>query len=613
MYSAQNFVTREKRNLFIAIVIVLFAILIGRLYYLQVIQYSKFVNLAEANRVRVVSIPAPRGIIYDRNGEILVDNSSQYNVNVIPYELRSSDKAFELLADILNLTKEEMEKRIEKNYQGPFLPAKIAEDVDFDVVSNIEEHKIELPGVLYFLEPIRSYPTKANLSHIVGYVREISKEDFENTKEQGYSIGDLMGWQGVEREYEQILKGRNGYRYLQVDAYGRIIGEIHHRKEILPEPGNDLYLTVDLGLQTFVESLVKDRKGAVIVMDSKSGEILSLVSKPDYPPGIFSGVIEPELWRNLISDPEQPLYNRSIQGTYPPGSAFKMIAAISALENDIVTTEWSVNCPGQYRLGRRVFKCWKPGGHGLMDMKSALINSCNVYFYNLIRKIDLNVWADYARTLGFGRLTNIDLPGESEGVVPDVEFLDSKYGVNNWTEGYKLNLVIGQGDLLVTPLQMTKYISILANHGEFANPHIGLKYYDRDNNQFIYFSHSTDSIRTISEATWEFIESALFGVVNDKNGTGIAARVEGLNVYGKTGTAQNPHGEPHSWFIGFSRSKESPNLSDSAIAICVLIEHGGAGGAAASSMASEIFSYCKEAGFIKDGENVVRTKNSRIF
>jgi penicillin-binding protein 2 len=608
MYSAQNFVTREKRNLFIAIVIMLFAILIGRLYYLQVLQYSRFVNLAEANRVRVVSVPAPRGIIYDRNGEILVDNSSQYNVNVIPYELRSSDGALELLTDILNLTKEEIEKRIEKNYQGPFLPAKIAEDVDFKVISYIEEHQLELPGVLYFLEPIRSYPTDANLSHIVGYVREISKEDFENVKEKGYSIGDLIGRQGVEKEYEQILKGRNGYRYLQVDAYGRIVGEIHHKKETLPEPGNDLYLTVDLSLQTFVESLIKDKKGAVVVMDSKSGEILSLVSKPDYPPSIFSGVIEPKLWRNLTNDPEHPLYNRATQSTYPPGSAFKMIAAISALENDIVTTEWLVNCPGEYRLGRRVFKCWKSGGHGLMNMKSALINSCNVYFYNLIRKIDIDIWADCASTLGFGSLTNIDLPEESKGVVPDVEFLDSKYGVNNWTEGYKLNLVIGQGDLLVTPLQMTKYISILANHGKFAIPHVGLKHYDRDNNQVVYLSNSSDSIKTISKATWEFIESALFGVVNDKNGTGIAARVKGLNIYGKTGTAQNPHGEPHSWFIGYSRPKGLPKLNDSGITICVLIEHGGSGGGVASSIASEIFNYCKEAGFMIDTENIVKTK-----
>ena len=586
MFNSQNAVSFERRNFLLFIVFAFFAILIGRLYQIQIVQYSRFVGIAEANRIRIVPLEAPRGIVYDRYGRIIADNKSQYNINIIPFEIRSSEETYDILGDFLGLTKDQIQKRVKYNYHGQFSPARVAKDIDFKTLTNLEEHKLDLPGVLYSLEPIRSFPTRANLSHVLGYLREVNKEDLKNIKHFGYRAGDLIGWKGIEREYESILRGMRGYDYLQVDVHGREVGNLQNKKKVLPKPGNDLYLTIDLDLQVYAESIMGDKKGAIIVMDPNNGEILSLVSKPDYSPNLFSGIVESSAWDKLREDTERPLYNRVTQGTYSPGSAFKMVAAMAALENGIVDSNWTVRCRGKYRLGRRVFKCWKERGHGRMNMHDAIANSCNVYFYNLIRKMDIDIWADNAKKFGFGAKTNIDLPEESIGVVPDTKFLDRKYGVGGWSEGNKLNLVIGQGDLLVTPIQMVRFTAALATRGKLVQPHVGLRYYDNELNNFILFSAESDSIEYYSKSTWEFIQHSMYDVVNHRNGTGRAARVRGLKIYGKTGTAQNPHGDSHSWFIGFTKDE------DFSIAVVVLVEHGGSGGAVAAPIARKIFKYC---------------------
>jgi len=394
---------------------------------------------------------------------------------------------------------------------------------------------------------------------VLGYLREIDKEDLRAIKDYGYRSGDLIGWKGVEREYENILRGKRGFDYVQVNVFGQEVGKVRDERSVKARFGNDLYLTIDIGLQEYTEQLLRDKKGAVIVMDAESGEILTMVSKPDYSPSLFSGIIKSDVWNELLNDPDRPLYNRVTQGTYPPGS------------------------------GRRDFKCWKLSGHGRMNLYDAVVNSCNIYFYSLIRKMDLNLWAEYARKFHFGELTGIDLYGESRGTVPDESFLDEKYGKGGWSEGNKLNLVIGQGDLLVTPLQMVRFAGALATHGKLTTPHLGLKYMDRETNRFRRFIMSpADSVEGISASTWEFVEKAMYDVVNSKTGTGRAARVRGLDVYGKTGTAQNPHGESHSWFVGYSKDDERT------LAITVLIEHGGSGGGEAATTARRIFSYCQK-------------------
>lgn len=589
MFYVKNNATSLHRNLLLAIALTLFVILGVRLYQLQVVEHSRFAGIAEANQVRVVSKEAPRGLIYDRNGRIIVDNKSQYNLNIIPYETAKNDSVYSLLSAILGVSEKEIRRRVQKNYRGLFLPARVATDIDFDVLTEIEERRLELPGVLYSLEPIRSFRGPANLSHVLGYLREVDKDDLEMIRDYSYHAGDLIGWNGVEREYENILHGKKGFEYVQVNVYGQVVGKIEDERSVQPQFGNDLYLTVDIGLQAYAEELLEDKKGAAIVMDAESGEILAMVSKPDYSPELFSGIVESDVWNSLLNDPDRPLYNRATQGTYPAGSTFKLVAVFASLEEKILDPESEVFCRGVYRLGRREFKCWKLSGHGRMNLYDAIVNSCNVYFYSLIRKMDLNLWADYARRFQFGELTNVDLYGESQGVVPDDDFLNEKYGVGGWTEGNKLNLVIGQGDLLVTPLQMVRFAGTLATHGKLVTPHLGLKYLDRQSNRFQTFVFTNpDSVRGISASSWEFVERAMYDVVNSKNGTGRAARVRDLDVYGKTGTAQNPHGDSHSWFIGYSK------IDGQILAVTVIIEHGGSGGGEAAVAVRRIIDYCKK-------------------
>lgn len=583
MYISHNSVTNLRKNVLIAFFVLVFLALIGRLYYLQIIKGPSYKGIAEANRIRVVPIEAPRGIIYDRKGQIIADNESQYNINIIPYEFKQTPMADSILSGILGLSSKQINARIRNNWRGQFVPIKIAEDVDFKIVTTIEEHRLDLPGVIYSLEPVRAFPTDIRMSQSLGYVREIAPSDLRRSENQEYKQGDVIGWKGVERQYENILKGNRGYNFIQVDAFGREVGRLEDRSNVPPSPGNDMFLTVDLNLQIYTESLAEGYKAGIVVMDANSGEILSIVSKPDYPPATFSGVVSNNIWYQLRNDPDLPMYNRATQGTYPPGSTFKIVAILTALETQSVDPEWSINCHGQYRLGRRIFKCWEARGHGRMNMHDAIVHSCNVYFYNLIRRLDLNDWANMGKVFKFGTETGCDLYGESAGVMPDVNFLNRKYGENGWTDGNKLNLVIGQGDVLVTPIQMARFSAALATRGKLVWPHVGLKYIDRRTNQTNFFTSKTDSIRSISQPSWEFVETAMNDVVN--GGTGRGARVKGVPVFGKTGTAQNPHGEAHAWFIGYMKEP------DQTIAVAVLVEHGKSGGGIAAQIAGQILNF----------------------
>ncbi|MCK9244748.1 MAG: penicillin-binding transpeptidase domain-containing protein, partial [Candidatus Marinimicrobia bacterium] len=368
MYISHNSISSLRKNFLIVLFTLFFMVLIGRLYFLQIVKGPSYKGIAETNRVRVLPIEAPRGIIYDRKGQIVADNKSQYNVNVIPYELKQAPKADSLLSAILGMTTAQINARIKHNWRGQFIPIKIAEDVDFKVVTSIEEHRLDLPGVIYSLEPVRSFPTRARLSQSLGYVREVAPTDLTRPEFKEYKQGDFVGWKGVERQYETVLRGGRGYNFVQVDAFGREIGRLEGRDNIPPIPGNDLFLTIDLDLQIFAESLVEGHKASIVVLDANNGEILSIVSKPDYPPELFAGVVPNNVWSELLADTSLPMFNRATQGTYPPGSTFKMIAVLTALETKAVDPEWSVRCYGQYRLGRRVFKCWEPRGHGKMAM-----------------------------------------------------------------------------------------------------------------------------------------------------------------------------------------------------------------------------------------------------
>lgn len=582
--SHENTLTPIRYYVLIGITIILFGILLYRIYDLQIRRYSDLSSEAVENMYRQYNVPAPRGIIYDRYNRPLVYNQSNYDLEVYPFEIRQSEHTWDVLSDILNVSAETLKERMEKNMNGYYRPAKIASSLDFKTVSLVQEYQLELSGVTLTSRPTRQYAQGIHAGHLLGYTAEIDKNNIEILSNQGYRPGDLIGVKGVEKSYEKELKGINGTRYVRINAYGMDFGE-DFSKSIPVIPGNDLYMTINMDLQNYVESMVDTLPYSITVLDYTNGEILAMTSQPGFNPAIFSGTVDRDDWMGLLNDPCKPLINRTVQGLYPPGSIFKLIGALAALDEKVISPGRTYHCSGVYRLGRRPYKCWKEGGHGTLDLYGAIENSCNVYFYNLIQEVGLDRWYRYGSKFRIGTLTGIDIPEEKSGIMPDRHYLDEKYGRNGWTVGLLLNMVIGQGDLIVTPIDMARYTCILATRGRIITPHVGRALYDKRKESLRMLSFPADSITGVSAQAWDVIHEGMRRVVAGENGTAKVANIPNLEMYGKTGTAQNPHGEAHGWFIGFAKNKQFP------YAIVVFVENGKSGSGSAAPMARKIFEY----------------------
>lgn len=551
--------------------------LLGRYYVLMIVQHETYAERATSNHIRAVPVAASRGVIFDRRGEILVDNIPSYTISVIPRELKHRPESLRRLAEIMGVSEEEIQRRIAKNRRGAFVPAKVFGRVPFSKISLLEEHRLELIGITYSIEPVRSYMTDLDLSHVLGYTREINRDDLKRLASTlDYQPGDQVGWKGIEKAYERYLHGTRGFRYLEVNALGQEMGEVLERPPIKPLPGKDLVLTIDPHMQASAEWALGDSSGSVLILNYRTGEILAYASKPGYDLELLSGKISESQWQSLISDPKKPLYDRSIQGLYPAGSTLKPIAGVYSLEHFEDARERSYVCNGSYRLGNRNFGCWKAGGHGKVDLHQALEQSCNVYFYNLIQDIGLDEWATLAADFGLGNSSLIDLPEEKYGLVPTTTYMNRKYGENKWTRGNLLNIVVGQGDILVTPLQLAQYAGILAQKGYLTQPHVVREIREKDGKVAEYTGTVPELEVEASDSTWQFIHDAMWAVINAPDGTAKSARQRDWELYGKTGTAQNPHGEDHAWFIGFSLDPARP------WAWAVLVENGGGGGGIAA-------------------------------
>ncbi|MCF7800445.1 MAG: penicillin-binding protein 2 [Candidatus Marinimicrobia bacterium] len=560
------------------ITLILFAILGGRYYWLMIASHQKYAEKATSNHIREVPIEAPRGIIYDRTGRILADNRPSYSVNVIPIEIRRHPETLTLLADVLNTTEEELSKTVKRYQRGMFTAVKIRSKVSIDIISVLQEHNLELIGVTYAIEPTRFYPTDVQLTHVLGYVREIDAEDLKRLDRETYAPGDVVGWKGVEKYYESHLRGERGYRYNVVNAFGQEIGESDWRKPIRPVAGNNLHLSIDADIQRIVEQGMGDSSGVVVILNHANGDVVAMASVPGYDLDVMSSRLEPEVWRKLLTDRRKPLYDRALQGLYPPGSTFKIVAAAYALEHNTVDPEKTVLCRGSYRLGTRSFGCWNPAGHGRVDLETAIEQSCNIYFYHLIQDIGLDPWAGLAGQFGFGRITGIDLPDEKAGIVPDTRYMDREFGVRGWTIGNLLNFVVGQGEVLATPIQMAQYAAIIAQKGTLYKPHL-LKYVTDGEGRMVHtYSNTAHTILQLADTTWKQLHRGMNLVVQSQKGTGRAARQKNWSLYGKTGTSQNPHGEDHAWFIGFSLDPKLP------YSWAILLENGGSGGGKAAPL-----------------------------
>lgn len=557
----------------------IFAILFFRFYHLQIYQHSKYEAKAGNNSVRKISLHAPRGIIYDRNGIPIVDNRQIYDLSVIPFDV-TNQFDYQMVSNRTGVSSNELKEKIAKGKKSfhRFRPIPIKRHIDFETRSHLEENKLSLPGTIFSEFPARTYPVKAKLTHVLGYLRAVTDLTISiPNQELDYKLGDVFGFSGIERMYESILRGRDGTEFRLVDIYGIDHGVYQDNPGQQPTPGKSLNLSIDSKLQALIEDLFTGKKGAAVCMMPQSGEVLAFVSAPDYDLNSFAGPVPIELWEGWNSDLERPLINRGIQGLYPPGSTFKLIGAALAKEGGKVDKSWTVNCNGVYHLGDRDFHCWNTAGHGTVNLDKAIFQSCNIYFYHLIQKLSFNNWKVMAENFGFGAPTGIDLLGEKGGLVPGKTYMNNKYGRYGWATGNLLTFIIGQGDILVTPIQVAQMMNIIATRGNTKTPHLLLD------------SPSENITLSLKSTTWDFLQQATWSVVNHENGTGKAAKINGCEVHGKTGTAQNPHGENHSWFAGYLVKEGVPILS-----LAILVEHGGKGSVEAALISHKIFEYAQK-------------------
>ena len=572
--------SRELRaRCFLGAVLVLFGILAARLYLLQIADREQYLIESERNTMQPVPIEASRGLVRDRNGMIMVDNRPSYSISVIPPRLlRNTDRAIRKrvaarLGNIVGISEDLVWRKLSSRKRHFYEPLKLKRDVGFETVSVIEEDRYDLPGVEIQVEARRGYPPLNGrfplAPHVLGYVSLIDPDEYPQMAPLGYSYDDQIGRRGVERLCERDLRGEDGVKYIEVNARGREVGSFPDKTQP-PAPGSDIYLTLDWRLQLAAEKTFGDSlRGSMVAMDPVTGEILAAVSEPGFHPRSVRNVRE---WHLLQSDPKKPLLNRTIQGEYPPASALKMVTAIAALEMGMLGPDEKRYgpCEGELEFGDRVFRCY--GEHGALSLRQALALSCDVFFYHLGREVGIANWGRIARSLGLGQPTGIDVAeggdGEARGLVPDRAYYENR---GKWVEGFMLNLAIGQGETLATPLQMCRYISGLAV-GSLPTPHVL-----RANT-----GHAVSHPVSISAQTLEQIRDMLQDVVESSIGTGKLARVEGVHVAGKTGTAQNSHGESHAWFVGFAPVEE-PRIS-----IVVLAENAGHGGEVAAPMARKV-------------------------
>ena len=575
MLKADNIASIRQYYLAVLVTICLISILVIRFFQLQVLDYDQYSKKANTNRIRKVTTSAPRGLILDRNGVILVDNLPTYILNAVPGELNHKEETFALISRIVNYNPNALSKSYSRYFRGRFIPTRLAKDLTFEQISRLEENRLDLQGVYYQQFPERYFPSIVNAAHILGYVKEVDKGIRQSLIDPNqYELGDIIGWSGLEKSYETYLKGVHGIQFYQVDAFGREAGYVEDFPPRDPEPGNNIITTIDIDIQYSLEKIMEDKRGVILVGIPETGEILGAVSKPDFNPDLFTGRIMEKDWNNLINDKNKPLVNRFTQGLYPPGSIVKMITGAVLMDHQDFDPHMEQVCDGAYQFGDRVFGCWNTQGHGKVDLTSAVAQSCDIYFYRTIQYYDIDLLAKYFYNFGFGNIVGIDIEGEAKGTIPTKAYMDKRYGRFGWSTGALLNFSIGQGEILVTPIQVLNYTNILATRGKTFKPHLVRSDILIDNK---------DSL--IPSEDWDRIIFDMGQVVSHQNGTGKNADplINGVDVYGKTGTAENPHGEDHAWFIGWM------SFLDNNYSIVVLLENAGSGGAVAAPIAKTVF------------------------
>jgi penicillin-binding protein 2 len=566
-----------------------------RLWSLQVIKGSELRRLSENNCIRLRENPADRGMLLDRKGRIVAHNRPSFEVYLIPEDLKANPEVVTEVGNLLKIRPEEIQERINtEKRRAPFKPVRIKSDIDWNELANLEFNRVYLPGLFVDVRPRRAYDYGDLASHLIGYMGEVDENEMKQAKETPYRMGALIGKYGVEYRWENDLRGTDGGRQIEVDALGR---EIRPLGIVEPFPGNNLFLTIDLDLQRTAEEAYQDKNGALVAMDPKTGRILAMVSKPSFEPDIFARNILPEEWKSLVENPYHPLQNKGIQGQYPAGSTFKIVTAIAGLESGSITPTTQFFCKGTFPYGNRDFRCWKEGGHGAISLHRAIVESCDIYFYQVGLKVGVDLIAHYANEFNLGRMTGISLPHEKPGTVPSSSWKKKRFGVP-WYSGETLSFSVGQGYLNATPLQLLMLISGVANGGKQYLPQVVERVENIYGKKLKEYPPVELRKANVSEKTLQIVQEALRGAVNDPHGTGWTCALKEVKVAGKTGTAQvirlpdnfkkgDMNRMPqkfrdHAWFVAYAP------FEDPKIAIAVLVEHGGFGASAAAPIAKKV-------------------------
>ena len=576
MLKSPNSATKSTYRAMIVGVILLHMVLVFRFFQLQILDFKIYNQRAESNRIRAMSIPAPRGLILDRNGEIIVDNFPTYILYGIGAEIINKKHNYNVIMQSTGIDTTILKKNYLSYYRNQFVPTRLAKDLTINQLSRLEEEKNELSGIIYKQFPERSYNQKIYASHVLGYLKEIDKQQIEKLgKDNQLEYGELVGWSGIEKNYESSLRGKKGVTYYQVDAFGREAGKVGEKENILPNPGKNITTTLDVSLQQLLETELRGRRGVGIVSRPETGGILAYVSAPNYNPEFFTGLISNTDWQSVVADTNRPLLDRAANGLYPPGSIFKMVVAIALLEKKLINPQIEILCEGSYEFYDRTFGCWNENGHGKINLEQAIVQSCDVYFYQMVQKIKLDELAETAKQFGIGLETYIDLPYELKGIMPTKQFMNRLYGRWGWAQGAMLNIGIGQGEILVTPLQMSRYINMLATKGKARTLHI------------VKNKNHNIPEPDISIESWNLMQDYMSKVVTAPKGTGLRSnpKILGLKIWGKTGTAENPHGEPHAWHIAYGEK------NGEMISVVILLENGGHGGEVAAPLARSVFKH----------------------
>jgi penicillin-binding protein 2 len=605
---------KQRFKLLFAVVSVALALLIIRMWYLQVIKGEELRQRSENNSVRLRKIKPMRGLIMDSARKVLVDNQPSFDLVFIPNQTRDIRQIVEKITDLYR--ERSLTFSSSPSLTGrlkPFVPVVLERNIGMEKLAVVETHAFELPGVVVEVTPVRQYLSGETTSLLIGFTGEVSREDLERDTTDQLAAGDITGKFGIEKFLNAYLRGRSGAEQVEVNVVGKAVRSLGR---INAEPGDNVVLTIDSELQKTAWNALGNRPGAVVALDPRSGAVLALVSAPSFDPNIFTGGISFDDWEALANDPRHPMENRAISGQYPPGSTYKPVVAAAALEEGLITPETTFFCNGAFKLGNRTFRCWQEKGHGHINLHRAIVESCDVFFYNLGKMLGVDRIATYARACGLGEPLGIDLPWEKGGLIPTKQWKLSRLK-EPWQPGETISLAIGQGYNLVTPLQLANLYAALANGGSLYRPWLVKQIESPDGDVIKEYGPEKSGALPFRPQTIAAINRALWGVVNEKGGTGYILRRKEEDVAGKTGTAQviglpdedkagktkrgSAAFRDHALFVCFAP------YSHPEIAVAVILENAGHGGSAAAPVAKKLI----DAYFAKKETTQNRTEQQR--